>query len=133
MFLVKKDSGLFVPAYNRDKELANKIGIGEEIYATKARNPEFHRKTMALFQLGFQAQDTETEFEVYRKKTEMKAGFVIWTKDKNGNDFPLPKSISFEKMDELEFQSLYKAVREIISIEAKIAGAAIDAELENFY
>lgn len=132
MFLTKRN-GVGIPSYPRDKEEWDKVREGAEVKVTLARNPYFHRKFFALLNLGFENQETYSDFEIYRMVMIMKAGFVVFVLGKDGKEHPLPKSISFEKMDETEFEKLFKAVREIISKEIGVEGSRIESELAGFY
>lgn len=133
MFLMKQKNGSYIPAYESDYELSRKIAPGTEVKATKARNPMFHRKYFALLNLGFNNNDTKDSFDLYRMKIQMKAGFVIWTKDKEGKAFPLPESISFEKMNEERFNEVFNAVLNIISTELDLTKPEIESEIQGFY
>lgn len=132
MYLTKTDKG-YIPSSDSDLELSKKIKVGTEVYATKARNVQMHRKGFALLKLGYENQDNFDEFEIYRSVLTMKAGFVHWVKGTDGKEYPMPKSLSFDKMSQEEFEKWYVAVRNVISKSAKIKGADIDAELFNFY
>ena len=133
MILVKQDDGSYVPAYKSDQELSGKIKAGAEVYAAKARNPMFHRKGMGLLRLGFENQDKFDDFEIYRQIITLKAGFVHWVEGTDGKSYPLPHSLSFEKMDSEKFEEWYNAIKTVIAAEAKISGADIEGEIENFY
>lgn len=132
MFLTKLENGDYRPTYSSDSAESAKIGIGTEVKATRARNAKHHRKGMALLKLGFDNQDTFTDFTIYRYVVTMKAGFVAWVKGTDGNDHPLPKSISFENMSQSEFEDYYSAVLTVILKEADLTDEQIQTELINF-
>lgn len=133
MNLIKTKEGSYIPAYPSDWEESKRIPIGTEVRATKDRNPKFHRKFFALLNLGFDNQDNFKEFEIYRYIQIMKAGYVQYATGKDGKTYPLPKSISFDKMKEDEFEKLFKAVLAVISKEIGITGDQAEAELAAFY
>jgi hypothetical protein len=131
--LVKLIDGSYRPAYPSDETASSKVKVGAEVYATHRRNMDFHRKGFALLKLGFENQDKFDEFEIYRQIVTMKAGFVHFVIGKDGKEYPLPQSLSFEKMDAETFANWYSAIREVISKEAQIEGKDIDNELSNYY
>ena len=133
MILIKQEDGRYSPAYNSDRTASDKIKVGTEVYATKARNPDFHRKGMALLRLGFENQDKFDDFEIYRQVTTLRAGFFHWVEGKDGRPYPLPHSLSFEKMNAEEFEKWYSAVRTIISAEIGIKGTDIEKNIQNYY
>lgn len=133
MQLVKKSQeNIFIPAYPADEEQANKIPIGEEVTAKKSRNVEFHRKFFSLLRLGFDNQDKYDNFEIYRQIQVIRAGFVHWTTDKDGNPYALPKSLSFENMGQEEIESLYDSVLDLISKDMKTDKGDIEENLISY-
>lgn len=132
MMLTKKE-GAFYPSYPSDYEAAAKIKDGEEVYAGKKRNPSFHRKGMALLQLGFSNQDRFDDFSIYRMVITMKAGFVNWVKGTDGKDHPLPHSLSFDKMNAEDFELWYNAIGKVVCAECRISGVDIEKEIDKFY
>lgn len=132
MFLTKQSNGSYLPTYPSDLDESVKISIGAEVKVTRARNAKHHRKGMALLKLGFDNQDTFTDFTIYRYVTTMKAGFVAWVKGTDGKEHPLPKSISFENMSQGEFEDYYSAVLTVISKETDLTDEQIQTELINF-
>ena len=132
MVLVKHRNGSFFPAYNKDREQADKIAVGEEVYATKQRNIKFHRKAFSLLNLAFENQSKYKNVDIYRAIITMKAGFVEWQEDLNGVNHPFAKSWSFEKMNAEDFERMYSAILEVVSKELKLAGSDIEKELENY-
>lgn len=133
MMLTKNSEGLYVPSYNADKVLSDKIKVGSEVYASKRRNPEFHRKGMKLLQMGFDNQDKFDEFEIYRQVITMRAGFVSWVSGTDGKEHPLPKSLSFDKMNSEEFEKWYNAIKVVIAADCKINGNDIEFEIKHNY
>lgn len=132
MILIKQDNGSYVPAYKSDHELSGKIKAGAQVYAAKARNPHFHRKGMGLLRLGFENQDKFEYFEIYRGWVTMKAGFAHYYME-DGVERCMPRSIAFQNMNNEEFEEWYNAVKTVVAAEAKISGADIEGEIENFY
>lgn len=134
IYLIKNDKGQFIPAYNSGYEKAKRIKEGTEVLANirKPRNIKFHRKFFALLNMGFKNQERYTEFEDYRAVMSMKAGFYKTIETDKGVVY-LPKSISFSKMDELEFEELYSKMIDVLIRELKITEETIEQELMNFF
>jgi len=132
MYLAKLENGDYRPCEIGDKELSNRVKVGEVVQVKKTRNYEFHKKGMKLLTLAFDNQDKYSNFEIFRQVLTMKAGFINWTEDKNGKPFPLPKSLSFENMDEIEFQKWYETIKEIVSKEIGVNNDKLTLELMNY-
>lgn len=132
MYLIKKIDGSFIPAYPADHQEAAKIKPGEEVRATRTRNPDLHRKLFAMLRLGFENQDKFTNIDIYRQVLTMKAGFVHWVKGTDGREYPFPASWSFDSMDQTSFEKLYEAILEVICRETGSDKKLIMNELLNF-
>jgi len=114
--LIKNLNGLFVPAYDSDKEIAKKIKVGQAVQVsfTKPRNYEFHKKYFALLNLAFENSDYEMSFEQFREEIIKRAGYYSTFVDFKGVIQYRAKSISFAKMDFIEFEKLYKSTISVI-------------------
>lgn len=109
IFVVKTSTGL-MPAFESDQDILRKFKTGEtfEVDIKKSRNIKFHKKFFSLLNLGFDnSKSGITDFDNYRAYATMKSGYYVIVKTPDGS-FAVPKSISFSKMDELEFGDLYK-------------------------
>lgn len=131
MYLTKK-GGLFVPSYPADHAEAQRVKDGEEVKATRARNPKHHRKGMALLNLAFQNQDKYDNFDIFRMVVTMKAGFVVWVDGKEGKKTPLPESLSFERMGQKRFEEWYSAVLTVVCKEVGLTSEEVANELISF-
>lgn len=126
-----KDRGALWPCWSGDKEIFDKIGVGEEIEVDyrKPRNPHFHRKYFALIALGFEywepeplpeeafklkGQVPEKDQEEFRKNIQILAGYGYPVVDVRGCVHWRSKSISFASMDNLEFEELYRNVFNVL-------------------
>lgn len=67
-----------------------------------------HRRHMLIESRVFEAQERFTEFESFRYWGKVGAGFVIWAAGPKGGVVPIPKSISYAKADEDEFQGFHE-------------------------
>jgi len=109
-----------------------KEGVCYEFELKKVRNPLFHRKFFALLNIGF--QNTKLHFpdiDAYRYYIILKAGFYVKIETNKGVLY-IPQSISFSKMDEIEFTELYKRTFEQICIDIEADQKTIENELINF-
>ncbi len=68
VYLIKNLNGLFMPAYDSDKEICNKIKVGEAVKVkfSKPRNYEFHKKYFALLNLAYSNYETDMSFDEFR-------------------------------------------------------------------
>ncbi len=102
---IKTQSGYC--AEDSDEDL--KIPLGERVMVeyTKGRNYENHKRFFAFINQTFDMQDFYDDKSIYRKYLTMKAGYFDSAVTPKGVTIFMPQSISFEKMDEPEFQELF--------------------------
>lgn len=122
LFLLNTSSGL-KPCYDEDYDNKKKLKIGE-IYKAKitlARNLDFHRKYFALINCAWAYQNEKTtrhfkeSVECFRKTIEIAAGHCDTVYNISQKTWvEVPKSIAFDKMDELEFRDLYERVKDVL-------------------
>jgi len=78
----------------------------------KSRNYENHKRFFKFIEVAFDNQDFYDNPEHLRKALQMAAGhyevLVIQNKEGEVSTQYIPKSIEFEKLDEEEFQELFK-------------------------
>lgn len=74
------------------------------------RSGPFHRYHMAMEQAVFDAQEKFSDFEMFRDWLKIGAGWVEWVPGAKGGIVPLPKSISYAKVDEEEFRRYHDKV-----------------------
>lgn len=80
----------------------SKAELGECVFI-KTNNPRsgpFHRRHMAIEQAVFNAQERFTDFQQFRVWLKVGAGHVDWVAGPKGAVIPIPKSISYSKLDE---------------------------------
>ncbi|OJX83343.1 MAG: hypothetical protein BGP01_03315 [Paludibacter sp. 47-17] len=109
--------------YDDDYDAKKRLKF-DEVYRVdivKARNIDFHRKYFALINIGWEyLNEEQTKFfkydrEGFRKCVQIAAGYYTLTYSIKRKEWVEESvSISFEKMDELEFQDLYNKVRDVI-------------------
>ena len=111
-----------IPMYDEDLEEKKKLKIGE-IYQAEiklVRNIDFHKKYFALLNCAWSLQSEARQikfktFELFRKSVQLAAGHCEVIYSHSHKDFiEIPKSISFEKVDNAEFEEIYKSVRNVI-------------------
>ena len=116
-------AGGLVPCDDNDYEEKRKLKVGQIYKATIKlnRNYRLHRKYFALINCAWAYQnERQTAFfkgsvEIFRKTMEMAAGHcerVYSIEHKEWRD--IPKSIAFDKMDEVEFRDLYERVKDVL-------------------
>lgn len=112
-----------IPMYDSDFDEKKKLKIGElyKCKIVKMRNYEHHKKYFALLNCAWEYQNEATckhfknTFELFRKTVEIAAGYcdLIYSIERK-EWIETPKSISFDKMDQLEFNELYNAVKDVL-------------------
>ena len=122
LLLLNTDGGL-KPCYDEDYDNKKKLKLGQ-IYKAKitlARNIDFHRKYFALINCAWAYQNEKTtayfknDINSFRKTIEVAAGHCDTLFNLRLKEWvDVPKSIAFDKMDELEFRELYDRVKDII-------------------
>ena len=125
--------GRIKPLYNSDYDVFKKLKKNTplEFEVKQKRNYQFHKKGMALFNLGFENQDQIKSFDNYRKIMTMKAGYYDTEVTDKGVVY-FAKSISFANMDENDFNDLYKALTHVIAKELGLEDETVRNEINNF-
>jgi hypothetical protein len=122
-----------IPEYDSDNEQIVKLkpNLTYKFVVTAPRNVMFHRKFFALLNLCYQNQDKYTNFEHLRGILTMKAGYYETVITDKGTVY-WPLSISFAKMDNLEFEQLYSKVLDEVCKMIGSSNEEIEKELINF-
>ncbi len=90
---------------------ADKIPFGEVMADIKKnRNAGNHKRFFAFVKQAFDMQEFYAEREVFRKVLQLKAGFFDLVISEKGANIYLPKSISWDELDEIEFRELFNRV-----------------------
>ena len=74
------------------------------------RSGPFHRRHMKIEASVFDAQDRFDDFDMFRDWLKIGAGWVVWVPGAKGGIVPLPRSISYAKADQAEFEKYHDAV-----------------------
>lgn len=120
ILLIKTPLG-FIPAFDSDYEQAKKIGNGNtvEVTITKKRNILFHRKYFALLKCIFhnlpeKYNEKIRNVEDLRKAVMFAIGHTEKVFDLQGEVNEIPLSISFEALDNYDFQDIYNDTLNIL-------------------
>jgi hypothetical protein len=114
-------NGALVPAdrYSAEALKARKLGPGDVVFATlrKPRNPKFHRLAHALGQMLVENLDEFAELDSHSclKRLQLEADIAC---DQMAINFPglgpcsyrMPRSLSFESLDQTQFEAVYTAM-----------------------
>lgn len=120
--LLNTISGL-KPLYDSDYDEKKKLKIGEVYEATikLPRNLQFHRKYFALINCAWEFQDERVtehfhnNIDLFRKTVEMAAGWCETIYSITRKEWiEIPKSIAFDKMDNVQFAELYDRVKDVL-------------------
>lgn len=89
-----------------------KAGPGEMItwWQNRERSSLFHRRHMLIESRLFDAQERFVDFEQFRNWLKVGAGFVDWHPGPKGGVVPIPKSMSYAKLDEDGMQELHASM-----------------------
>lgn len=126
---VKTPQGVLAPHDTTAGELLSKLKLGQEVWVefVRARNTAFHRKFFALLGIAFDAWEPpmiesgpyagmvpEKDFDIFRHDIVKLAGFVNVHVSIDGSAIVEAKSVSFDKMDQDEFERLYSATINVL-------------------
>lgn len=112
--VVKTKGGLY-PIYESDQDAMQKIADGEiiEISWKQARNWRNHKRYFAMLKMTIdnlpdEFPDNYRNIEFLRYEIMIGIGHCEFRSSIGGNIYPVAKSMSFSKMDEQEFQEIFK-------------------------
>lgn len=111
VWLAKTPSGALVPVDEDSEKPISRIGDGEVIHVSfkKSRNYGNHKRFFIFINATYDMQEHFETKKNYRNWMTMKAGWYETCVAPNGNVMFLPKSISFDEMDEDEFKELFSS------------------------
>lgn len=126
IMVIKTAAGHIIPSLevDFDKLKRFKIGVPFSVTVKQPRNSKFHRKFMAMLNIGFDAFEVEVkehngfpvqkDFDRFRKDVIIAAGFYDLVSDIKGNVKAKAKSISFSNMDDEKFERVYSAAINVL-------------------
>jgi len=121
---IKMPGGTLTPASDIESERLNRFKNGivyeVEIKGGERRHRGFHGKVFAFMNHCFaywcgnnteaQYQDEAAQFNYFRERLTIKAGYYDLVVDLNGNTMVKARSLSFDKMDQETFESFFNAI-----------------------
>ena len=112
----------------------DKLRLGDEVEVDikKPRNVGFHRKFFSLMNLVHQNQEELDNFEDFRYVFIMRCGYYRIVETSKGVTY-LPKSISFSKMDDLEFEEFFEKALTVAEQTLGSSKEEIRIALEEYY
>ena len=121
------------PLYNSDYDKVQKLKrkTAYRFDVVRERNYLFHKKVMALYNIGFENQEQYLNFDHYRKVVTMKAGYYETITTDKGEIY-LPLSISFSSMDQNEFEALFTRLLDVISEQLDSQPFEIRKQIDDF-
>jgi len=125
-------SGL-VPLYPADLDEKKRLKLGQEyeIEIKHPRNIGFHKKFMALVNIGHENTSLDMPFDTYRRYVTMKAGYFKTYTTKKGTYYEA-ESIAFANMNQAKFEDVYSRVLDIIINDLGATREEIEEVLINF-
>lgn len=123
-----------IPLYGSDFDEKRKLKLGEtyEAEIKRPRNLEFHKKLMALFNLGCENSKMDLPFDVYRKIMTVRAGYFKAYQTDQGLYYE-PDSLSFASMSQDTFDELYGRVLDVIIKDIGSTSEEIEKALVDFF
>ena len=115
-YAIRTPSGHLQPCYDNDIDNLKKVPLNEPILLTykKQRNPKFHRKFFSLVNLVYMNQEVYNNIDHLRKHLTIAAGYYDVTATLEGAEVKEAKSISFSKMDDVQFSEFYSKFIDVI-------------------
>jgi hypothetical protein len=95
--------------WRRFWNMIKRLEPGEIVTITthKARTGVFHRRHMLIESRVFEAQERIEKFEDFRLWLKIGSGYVTWMAGPKGGVVPVPKSISYDELDQTEFEEVH--------------------------
>lgn len=117
------EDGRFLCADDETYENRRRLKTGHIYEATirEVRNPKFHRLYFSLISTAWSYLNEKQEaffhhsIDSFRKTLELAAGHCDTIYSIERREFiDIPKSIAFDKMDELAFRELYDKIKDVL-------------------
>jgi len=81
------------------------------------RSPKFHKMHFVMVRALFDAQEQWADDYVFRKWLEVGAGHCRYAPGAKGRMVAIPDSISYESLDDVEFEEIHGKVKDFIRSE----------------
>lgn len=97
------------PADDFQRDIFDKVTDGKLVQAeiTQPRNIQFHRLFFAMLNLAWKNQTHYQTVDAFRAAITVHLGHCDFVAGKDDKLIAVPRSISFAKMDELEFRNFF--------------------------
>lgn len=120
--LVKTGDSTFVIPYKEDIEIAKQFKMGKmyKVKISADRNSKHHRKFFAILRLVVNNSKDFQNTDMLLSWLKIKAG-ITYTVKIGGDICLFPKSISFDKMNQIEFKKFYNRSLDILAEYLKIS------------
>jgi len=132
LFLRNTISGL-VPLYPSDFDEKRKLKLGWDYEAdiVHPRNLGFHKKFMAMVNIGCENSSLNMPFDTYRRYMTIKAGYFKAYETPKGIYYEA-MSLSFSSMPQDEFEEVYSRVLDKIIEDIGSDKETVEKQLINF-
>ena len=121
VYFTKQVGGVLVPESDLESERMSRFKTGEsyEVDIKLSRNPAFHRKAFAFLNFCFEHCDyseiaenvcPKAQFKMFRSDLTIFAGYYDTCGRLDGSVKAIAKSLSFENMEQEEFEQCYIAL-----------------------
>lgn len=133
LFLKKTLRG-FEPADEPSMEIFRKYKVGE-IYrgdVVKPRSYQHHKQCFALLNLTYSNQERWNTFENFRKAVAIAAGHTEELMTVHGELIRLPKSLSYDSLDEIEFTQVFGAMMTVCASILGLENPELEAEVSKY-
>lgn len=116
--ILRKELGCFRPVCDEGEGILRRMALGQTVMVkfTFPRNTGHHRKFFALMQTIFNNQSHHKTLDHLLTAFKFACGHTEKIRTSRG-EIEIPKSISFAKMDQAEFEAFYKQAVEFVTTE----------------
>jgi hypothetical protein len=131
---LKKTLRGFEPADEPTLEAWKKYKTGE-IYrgdVVKPRSYKHHKLCFALLNLTYLNQEQWKDFESFRKAVAIAAGHTEELVTVDGEIVYLPKSLSYDALDEIEFTAVFGAMMTVCCRILGVGSSELEAEVSRY-
>lgn len=131
---LKKTLRGFEPADEPSTEVWKKYKTGE-VYrgdVVKPRSYHHHKLCFALLNLTYVNQERWDTFENFRKAVAIAAGHTEELMTVHGEIIRLPKSVSYDALDEVEFTQVFGAMMTVCSSILGLENPELEAEVSRY-
>ena len=121
-----------VPYGEQDREDFDRIPYQApfQVEVKKRRNPRFHDKFMKLCRIVYENSERWASVEALLMALKYQLGLVDIIEGLDGQNRLVPRSISFEKMDDFEFEySVYRPSLPLLAREIGVTAQELEGQI----